>query len=318
MLTTPARFYVWKTAASLCLTCLPFFSNIPAFATAEEAASLSKEGMKALHDGKCDLAIDRFKAALKIDKDYTIAKKNLGLTHVYLCLNWAQQRPLDALGQAHQARYIDRDSEKAKVALDWMIRQLGKDPNLFSDRALLGLQAKVAGDYESAIVEFKDALALKNDKDISNKLEEVYRQFPEGRLAATEKEAPIVEGSVEWQRYMRNLSLNLKHFWHPPKASASNKIVVRFAVSPEGELSQLRLQTPSGIAEADGAAMIAVEHAAPFDSLPAGVKGSVDINFTFAYNVIGPSQRERTLPELIIPLNELPHGSLFLVPARAW
>jgi len=60
---------------------------------------------------------------------------------------------------------------------------------------------------------------------------------------------------------------------------------VVFKVHSGGELSALRIDHGSGVAIADNAALKAVEDAAPFRPLPAGAPDSVDIQFTFDYNV---------------------------------
>ena len=310
----PVKKQRWDSVKLLFLIGLLSICHLPVFATVDEAVRLNDAGVKALNDRKYELAIDRFEAALKIDKDYSIAKKNLGITHIYLCLNWAQTRPLEALNQAHQARYLDRKSEKARATLDWIIRQLGKDPKLFSDRALLGLQAKTAGDFKSAIVEFRDALQIKNDKEISKKLEEIYNQLPEERQSIAEKEeeeerrSTVSEKrpSTDYDAYMRELSRNLKQSWHPPKLSTTNQTVVRFSISPQGELNNLLLATSSGVAEADLAAMKAVKDAAPFKALPSGEEKPVDILFTFDYNVFsGPGNGQKDSPAPNVELDLL-------------
>ena len=64
-------------------------------------------------------------------------------------------------------------------------------------------------------------------------------------------------------------------------------MTVIFKVGQNGELSNLHLDRSSGSAAADAAALKAVGNAAPFRPLPEGSPASVDIQFTFDYNVFG-------------------------------
>jgi TonB family protein len=93
------------------------------------------------------------------------------------------------------------------------------------------------------------------------------------------------QADVDFGPYMADLQRRIKKHWFPPKGNESKKVVVVFKVHSGGELSALRLDRSSGVAIADNAALKAVEDAAPFRPLPAGAPDSVDIQFTFDYNV---------------------------------
>lgn len=85
--------------------------------------------------------------------------------------------------------------------------------------------------------------------------------------------------------YMSELQRRIKHAWTPTKENQSKRVVVVFKIHKSGELSDLRLDRTCGTATADQAALKAVEDAAPFAALPKGCQDSVDIQFTFDYNV---------------------------------
>jgi TonB family protein len=101
---------------------------------------------------------------------------------------------------------------------------------------------------------------------------------------------------VDFGPYMADLQRRIKRAWFPPRGQENRRVVVVFKIHKEGELSNLRLVTSSGMAPADKAAMSAVENAAPFRPLPAGASDDVDIQFTFDYNVFtgGGSGRFRS------------------------
>lgn len=87
--------------------------------------------------------------------------------------------------------------------------------------------------------------------------------------------------------YMTALQRRIKRGWFPPKIPTSNRTIVRFNISRDGELSGLRISKSSGDAMTDKAALSAVENAAPLPHLPAGSPESVDVEFTFDFNVFG-------------------------------
>lgn len=93
------------------------------------------------------------------------------------------------------------------------------------------------------------------------------------------------QADVDFGPYMADLQRRIKRAWFPPKGNESKRVVVQFKIHKGGELSNLRIDHSSGLAIADQAALKAVENAAPFRPLPAGADDSVDIQFTFDYNV---------------------------------
>lgn len=90
--------------------------------------------------------------------------------------------------------------------------------------------------------------------------------------------------------YMRELQRRIKMNWDPPKGNESKRVVLLFKIARDGRLLSARVFKSSGLPSSDKAALNAVELTAPFRPLPAGYKGSsIDIQFTFDYNVFGAS-----------------------------
>lgn len=90
--------------------------------------------------------------------------------------------------------------------------------------------------------------------------------------------------------YMRELQRRIKMNWDPPKGNESKRVILLFSISKDGRLLSIKVYKSSGLEAADNAAMTAVKLTAPFKPLPAEFKGqSVDIQFTFDYNVFGGS-----------------------------
>lgn len=91
--------------------------------------------------------------------------------------------------------------------------------------------------------------------------------------------------------YMRELQKRIKLNWDPPKGNESKRVVLLFKIARDGRLLSCRVHKSSGMPSADQAALKAVELTAPFRPLPADFKGqSIDIQFTFDYNVFGGSR----------------------------
>ncbi len=91
--------------------------------------------------------------------------------------------------------------------------------------------------------------------------------------------------------YMRELQRKIKLNWDPPKGNESKRVVLLFKIAKDGRLLSCRVYKSSGLQSADAAALKAVELTAPFKPLPADYRGqSIDIQFTFDYNVFGASR----------------------------
>jgi TonB family protein len=99
------------------------------------------------------------------------------------------------------------------------------------------------------------------------------------------------QADVDFGPYMADLQRRIKKHWFPPKGNESKRVIVVFKIHSGGDLSDLRIDHSSGVALADNAALKAVEDAAPFKPLPTGAPDSVDIQFTFDYNVFNGTGR---------------------------
>ena len=90
--------------------------------------------------------------------------------------------------------------------------------------------------------------------------------------------------------YMRDLQRRIKMNWDPPKGNESKRVVLLFKIAKDGRLLSCSVFKSSGLPSADKAALNAVQLTAPFRPLPVEFKGqSIDIQFTFDYNVFGAS-----------------------------
>lgn len=106
------------------------------------------------------------------------------------------------------------------------------------------------------------------------------------------KGAPGIDAIKEpdFGPYMKELQRRIKMNWDPPKGNESKRVILLFTISKDGRLLNVKVQRSSGLPAADNAAINAVKLTAPFRPLPPEFRGnSVDIQFTFDYNVLGVS-----------------------------
>lgn len=88
--------------------------------------------------------------------------------------------------------------------------------------------------------------------------------------------------------YMYNLQNEIKKNWHPPKNNESKDVVVKFTIAKDGSLIKTNIIKSSNNMAIDRSAIEALQNSAPFAPLPKQFKEeSVDIEFTFDYNVLG-------------------------------
>jgi TonB family protein len=88
---------------------------------------------------------------------------------------------------------------------------------------------------------------------------------------------------VNLQLYLSHLQRQIDQRWFPQRQSSSTTVVVLFSITRSGTLQDLSLVSSSGNAEADQAALAAVQQAsARFGALPAGYeRDSLEIKLTF-------------------------------------
>ncbi len=91
---------------------------------------------------------------------------------------------------------------------------------------------------------------------------------------------------VDFGPYMKSLQQEIKSHWHPPKGHEHCIITLHFKVSKSGEISNVGFDRLSRLPEADAATLKAIIESMPSaPPLPEGAPDSVDIQFTFDYNV---------------------------------
>lgn len=96
---------------------------------------------------------------------------------------------------------------------------------------------------------------------------------------------PTNNPSPKFEEYLANLQRRIRRAWIPPHQPTSKSTVVIFTIGVDGQLLGLRMQRSSGDSAMDSAAMQSIKNSAPFPHLPQYATESVDVQFTFDYNV---------------------------------
>ncbi len=97
---------------------------------------------------------------------------------------------------------------------------------------------------------------------------------------------------VDFGPYIQRVIYDTKHAWYPiipevaqPPISKQGKVLIRFKILPDGSVTDMHLEGPSGTVSLDRAAWAGIVSAAPFPPLPKQFKGPfLELRFYFLYN----------------------------------
>jgi len=148
------------------------FSTAPTKST----IALNNEGVVALKNGHFQLAISKFKAALRIDPKYQLARDNIAIAYNNYGLTLAT-KPKEAIKQFHEALYLNRTNPITLTNVERIINYLGRDPDSFEDRCELGEYAMRNGDFVGAVIEYEAALQMHDDAELHVKLDDARKKL---------------------------------------------------------------------------------------------------------------------------------------------
>ena len=91
--------------------------------------------------------------------------------------------------------------------------------------------------------------------------------------------------------YIRKLQQAIKYNWNPTENNAQKRVVTSCVIAKNGNLLNYFVKESSGDKLLDKTAINAIKKSAPFSPLPSNLKeDSIEIQFTFSYNVLGASR----------------------------
>lgn len=99
--------------------------------------------------------------------------------------------------------------------------------------------------------------------------------------------AKVLRGDdgVNYGPFMEDLQRKIYRCWHPPKLTEGYKLMTFFKVNRAGEFLGIRIITPHALESVNEAAIKAVKDAAPLRFPEGSREKSVDIEFSFDYNI---------------------------------
>lgn len=150
-----------------------------------QVIELNNDGVRALNSGNIQLAIQKFEQALKLDPTYQLARDNLAIAHNNYGLQ-LRNNPKAAIKEFHQAIFLNPKNSTTQSNLAGIISMMGKNPRSFADRVQLGDEARHSGDMIGAIVEYAEALKIKDDRNLHLVLGDLYRVQDEPDKAINE------------------------------------------------------------------------------------------------------------------------------------
>ncbi|RMF69684.1 MAG: TonB family protein [Cyanobacteria bacterium J069] len=90
-----------------------------------------------------------------------------------------------------------------------------------------------------------------------------------------------------WGEYVTRLNHEVHEYWQQVAIDRPYQVTVRLTLDRAGNLLDLQLAEPSGFADADAAAIAAVQQSAPFEPFPATAsRDRIRVNLTFKYNLV--------------------------------
>ncbi|MDR3615290.1 MAG: TonB C-terminal domain-containing protein [Candidatus Obscuribacterales bacterium] len=153
--------------------------------TVPNPKTLNNEGVDATNAKKFDLAISKLKAAVLADSRYHLAQQNLAVAYNNRGLA-KKGDPQQALTQFHRAYFFEPESTTTFQNVEGTVKLIGKSPNSFDDRKLLGTQAEAKSDYIGALVEYAAANTILQDPDVCIRMGDIYARYGAKDLALTQ------------------------------------------------------------------------------------------------------------------------------------
>jgi TonB family protein len=94
-------------------------------------------------------------------------------------------------------------------------------------------------------------------------------------------------GKVDFGDYMAKMKTRIQKCWHPPVSLTSRRLVAVFSILRNGNIVNPTIVEGSGVKDLDQSALTALHEASPLPPLPAHSPKSVDIRYSFDWQMVG-------------------------------
>jgi tetratricopeptide (TPR) repeat protein len=179
-----------KTSFHLLALSISLVWGHPVWAAADPATltDLNNQAVRALNAGDFQLAISKLEEAVRLSPNYKMGRSNLAIAYNNYGLKFAGQ-PNEAIKYFHKAVLLDPNNATSIGNLNGIIQKMGRNPKDFATRVALGDVCRKTPDFVGAIVEYREALKLRDDAVVHQKLGDVYRVRDENDSAINEYNA---------------------------------------------------------------------------------------------------------------------------------
>ncbi|MBA4078624.1 MAG: hypothetical protein C0508_26590, partial [Cyanobacteria bacterium PR.023] len=186
---SPKFSEILALALSIGLVTTSLVEVAPAYAVDQNVLiGLNNDAVRAINAQNYQLAIEKLEQAIKLDPSYKNARANLAIAYNNYGLVF-QNNPMEAIKYFHKAVLLDANNATTLQNLSGIIQKMGKNPRSFADRVAVGDACRKAADFVGAIVEYQEALKLKDDGPLHEKLGDVFRVRDENDKAIEQYQA---------------------------------------------------------------------------------------------------------------------------------
>ncbi|MCA9802570.1 MAG: tetratricopeptide repeat protein [Cyanobacteria bacterium HKST-UBA02] len=165
----------------------------------KELANINNKAAEAIKAGKFEKAVKLLEPLAKKNPDYEMARQNLTIAFNNYGLELARTSAVDSMEKFRQALFYSPTERTARRNLNAVIKELGKNPASYEDRLTMGTEEFKKSSYQTAFVEFSEALRLRNTPEVRRKLAEVCLVMDNDSANRTFEKppAPEVKASTE-------------------------------------------------------------------------------------------------------------------------
>lgn len=186
---SPKFSEILALALSIGLVTTSVVEVAPAYAVDQNVLiGLNNDAVRAINAQNYQLAIEKLEQAIKLDPSYKNARANLAIAYNNYGLVF-QNNPMEAIKYFHKAVLLDANNATTLQNLSGIIQKMGKNPRSFADRVAIGDLCRKAADFVGAIVEYGEALKIKDDAPLHEKLGDVFRVRDENDKAIEQYQA---------------------------------------------------------------------------------------------------------------------------------
>lgn len=237
-------------------------------------------------------AVGRKTLAIVLNKEPSdlLTREKLGILYNNMGVS-AKENPKAALALFELTNYLLPGNSIAEKNRTETIRRLGMNPTKFEDVVKLGDEALAQENFEGAIVEYRQALKIKNDGGLEKKLAAV----PPPKILPVYDDRPLnpdkllalqwieLPEGVSYAPFLDSVQNKVIEKWKAPPSLVKGSVTVRFDVDMQGKISNARItqRQPANI-DFDKSALDTIKKIQSVDKPPPQGPFPLPVEFEFS------------------------------------